>query len=443
VKPTSAAALLPSRQARRGFWRPVLFAALVRLALFAALPTVPVWDGVIYERAGARLAAGEGFTRAVLAEGQPEIPTAFFPVGFPAVLSVLRAAGAGRSGDLALQVLAGIALVPLVGLLGRRLGGARAGRHAAWWVALWPGGIFYSLSWMSEPIFALLSTSAVVLLAFGRRARRERRFVAAAVLLALAAYVRPVAVPILAILALMDAAFESRPLRAFARRAGIAAVIVTAIHLPWMLRNQAELGAPAFVSTNGGANLLLGTLGEGHFGEIPADVDCSPDLPEIAKDRCRSARAWARMREAPEEILPRALLKLTHTFGHESAPAYGWARSIPPRAAERAELWALASSRVFWLALLAAAAWGAQGRRGRVFWLNACPILGVALLHAVVLGGDRYHAPAAPMLCVLASMWTSRRAGVRVHTSTLSSVDPSGDSAPPCLPSDPGVSRSA
>jgi hypothetical protein len=193
---------------------------------------------------------------------------------------------------------------------------------------------------------------------------------------------------------------------------------------PWMLRNARTLGAPVLVSTNGGVNLLLGTVGEGSYGAVPPEVDCPHGMRELARDRCRQEHALARIATDPLGWLARGALKLADTFGHESAPAYYVAETLghPGPRRERALLGLLAISRVAWLALLALAIVGAaalwrtrrtnDARSALAALLLVAPIAALAALHFLYIGGDRYHAGVMPMIGALAGIGaaTLRRA---------------------------------
>ncbi len=397
----------------RALLAPTLFALVVRGLLLVLLPPAPVWDGVIYERAAEDIAAGRGLTRAIFSRDQPSDPTAFFPVGFPAALAPLRAAGAGRTGDLVFQCVVGVSLVPVGYALGRRLRGPAVGELAAWLVALWPGGALLSSSWMTEPLFSLLVGIGCAVAAWSSHKSRIRALVIAASLLSLAAYVRPTAFIILGALVVALSWIDRRRPRPLLRGAlslGLAVLVASVIHAPWAARNLAVIGAPVVVSTNGGFNLLLGTTGDGRFGDLPADIDCSSELGEAAKDRCRWGRAVARMGDRPGHALARSALKIVHTFGHESTPSQMWSESLDVNDEERetARLVALSVSEPFWLALLAAAFTGAallwqRRRTGAVGAALLAPLAGTVLLHAVYLGGDRYHAPVVAPMAALAA----------------------------------------
>ena len=376
-------------------------AALALRALVALLPLSPAWDGAVYERAAASLAGGHGYTQRSLRPGAPLLPTAFYPVGWPAVLAVPRALGAGSRFDLGLQALLGALAVPLAARIGRRVGGSRAARLTAWAVALWPGGVLAGASWMGEPLFTFAILMATLPLAHARR-KLFLRIVVSGALFGLAAYVRPTALVIAPLLAFVVALGPARPRlgRALAA-ATLMVAISTAPSIPWALRNQERLGALA-LSSNGGANLLIGTL-SGRFTPLDPSADCRPGTRELVRDRCRRERALERIARDPARWIGLGALKLGHTFGYETTPALqlgvslGVGERAPPVLA-LAALCTLGYWVVTGLALL-----GARRLSRRALGLTFAPAAGVALLHLVFLGGDRYHLPVVPFLAVVAA----------------------------------------
>lgn len=409
----------------RAWWHdlvlPLSVALLLRLALLVLAPVAPSWDGVIYVRAAEQLAAGAGYTLRILHEGNNAVATAFYPVGFPAVLAAVRWLGGGLLADRFLQVLSSSAIVPLSYLFARRAHTRRAGRAAAWASALWPGGILLSSTWLAEPVFALGVGLALLPLAYARRRQRSRALAIASLGLGLSAYLRSSSLPIAGLLGLLLGyawfardALPRRVLKSVALAAALGTLALAPL-APWALRNARLLGAPVMVSTNGGVNLLLGTRGDGGFSPIAAGERCKSDpLREVDRDRCYQRRAIEAIVADPLSWVARGLLKLAHTYGHESAPAqcFGEGLRLPAAQAEAWRLWALALCRLGWLVLLPAAMLGASivARRGSPVMRAVlfAPVLAIAGLHMVYLGGDRYHPAAAPVLLALAGIALAR-----------------------------------
>jgi 4-amino-4-deoxy-L-arabinose transferase-like glycosyltransferase len=369
------------------------------------VPVLPRWDGAIYARAAVELAAGRGYTWRILREGAPLVPTAFYPVGFPAWLAGLRLIGVTGAGALIGQALLGVLAVPIAWRLARRLGGRRAGMIAAWLAAIWPGGILYSAALLTEPLFMALVGIGTVIAIAARRRNALRTSAVLGVVLGLAAWVRPTALPI----AFLLGASVARGRRAIGTST-VSFVIALLVISPWTLRNQHELGAPVLSSTNAGFNLLLGTVGRGAYGELPEGIDCDRSLDEVAKDRCRRALAFDRIASDPLAWLGRGLLKLADTFGHESTPAHyfadasglGWLRT--PLVSLTIPFWILT--------MLAAVAGARRARRRPALRIALAPIVAIAAVHFVFIGGDRYHAAVAPMILALAGVGLARRGGV-------------------------------
>ncbi|HEX5660791.1 MAG TPA: hypothetical protein VFX59_26540 [Polyangiales bacterium] len=392
----------------------------MRLVLIPLTPAVPSWDGVIYVRAAEQLARGEGYTQRILHEANSPRPTAFYPVGFPAVLAGVRLLGGSLLADRLLQVAASSAMVPIAYLLARRTRHRRAGRAAAWAAALWPAGIFLSATWLAEPVFALGVGLSLLPYAYARRRQAPYALAIAALGLGLVAYLRASSLPMIALIGLAAGYRPREPLPRRALLALTSAAIVTLIAIvplaPWAYRNWRLLGAPVLVSTNGGVNLLLGTRGEGGFVALDAKEPCKNDpLREVERDRCYGQRAREAIEQEPLAWAGRGLIKLAHTFGHESAMAqcFGEGLTLPAESKTAWRLWALGLCRVGYLPLLAAAfAGGWQvARRGslRMRAILFAPPLALAALHVVYLGGDRYHAAVAPMLLALAGIgWADR-----------------------------------
>jgi len=398
-------------------------AIAVRLALALTLPVAPAWDGVLYARGASSIARDGAYTQRAIRDDAPARASAFYPVGWPALLSLVRVAGArgadaasGHIADLVLQSALGSLAAACAYLLGRRARGARAGRIAGVLVALAPGSVLICASWLAEPLFTALLALAALPLVYSRRRHRLRALALSALVLGLAAYVRPVALPIALLFALFVArhAQRTKPMQYARLRALVICTLVSASCAllplaPWIARNVEKMHAPVLVSTNGGANLLLGTFGDGRYRAIPAELDCPHGLREIERDRCRTRRALERLRAAPVAALRRGARKLFDTFAYEVSPALVVAAGLPREHFARAAIaygGAIVSTAA-WLALVALAL--AALRRARLLPralvdFTYAATLGTALLHAVYLGGDRYHLPLVPLFAALAAV---------------------------------------
>lgn len=146
---------------QRRWWLLLVGTALVaQLVWIVSLgPREPRFDESQYVLRARNLAAGKGYTDEA---GRSD---AFWPPGYPAVLSVCyRMFGDSRSVGIGLQVVLAIATSVLISVLGTAAFGMRIGRPAAFLLAVYPTHVFYATLYLTEPLFTLLVTAAVLLL---------------------------------------------------------------------------------------------------------------------------------------------------------------------------------------------------------------------------------------------------------------------------------------
>lgn len=393
----------------------MLVALALRSVLVLAVPVVPAWDGVIYLRAAHQLADGEGYTLRAINLLAPARPSAFYPVGWPALMAAMLRAAMSDRGILFMQSVFGALLVPVAWLLARRLGGTRAGQFAAWMCACWPGGILYSSSFLAEPATALLIGAALVCLAYSERRKARARVWFSDVILAFGGYVRATTLVIAPLYGALVGGYTSQARHGSARwraafvRGALSLAVCLLVLSPWAMRNHEALHSGyTFTSTNGGANLLLGTYSWGAYGSIPKTDDCPMGSREIDRDRCRQAKAIARIAEHPIEWLGRGVLKLLNTFGHESAPAFYWIRAARVDASSVVAQGVIRLTQLYWTAILLLGVVGLfharRSLRLPVHLVAVIPVLAVAVVHFTYIGGDRYHAPVAPVFFAFAAI---------------------------------------
>jgi Dolichyl-phosphate-mannose-protein mannosyltransferase len=231
---------------------------------------VGIGDFYFYHWSANLIADGRGFTDPfLLTSFGVEMPTAEHPPLWShllAVVSLLGGAGspvgvAGTEGDFLAHRLAGcivgVALVVLIGLVGRRLGGERLGLVAAGIAAVYPVLITADASLMSETLYGLFVVLAV-LLAYRLIDRPSaRRAAALGAVIGLAALTRGEGLLLLPLLALPVAWRGGRDGRAL--RVGAACLATVLVVAPWTIRNHFAVDRFVPISTNeggviGGAN---------------------------------------------------------------------------------------------------------------------------------------------------------------------------------------------
>lgn len=330
-------------------------ALLARLAVLAwahgRFP--PAGDGIYYDRLAERIAHGLGYTW----QWPDGVVTyaAHYPVGYPALIAPAYALfGSSPTSAAIVNALLGAACA--VGAYRMLAGSSRtAAIVAGVVVGMHPALLPYTVAIMTEGATAALLCVAGAFAQAAREQQRPRRSIAlAAMTLGLATLVRPqsiVLAPALGWLAVRAGGWRAR-----AKGAALVSAIVVACCLPWTARNCARLDRCAFVSANGGWNLLIGTQGESGGWE-PVDVPepCRAVWGEAEKDACFGRGALARIAEDPGRWLALAPRKLSLTFDYLGGAPWYLHASNPSAFGEAAKLRAAAIETLAVRALLVAA----------------------------------------------------------------------------------------
>ena len=275
-------------------------------------------------------------------------------------------------------------------LLARRLSGSVPGSLvAAAAVAIDPLFVYFSGLILTETLFAAA-------LAWGTVAACRRAVPAAAVLFAVALYLRPTAL-VLGPAVVCFATNCDRP-RAYHWRASLLVLsgLMVAL-LPWAARNRARLGVPIWTTTNDGITLYDGFHDGATGGSDQRFVAGLPGLrsmTEVERSRDLSGRAWrwalGRPRALPELVLRKvgrgwSPVPLSQDFG---TPWYRWVGggyAVP-----------------FDVLCVLGLASGRLGGRAKLLLLTPAVVL--TAVQAVTVGSIRYRMPAEAELAVLAGV---------------------------------------
>ncbi len=402
------------------FSRSVLYAlgtAVVLRALWAlAIPVVPVSDGHAYDVFAQNIASGNGYG------WEPHKPSAFWPVGTPAIYALLYWTFGHSYGAVAsLQVLVGVLVVVLAASLAGRWFGEASAAPTAWTMACWPLLIEYTTVLASELYFILFVLAAYWLATLPGRSFPLRGAMSGA-LVAAASYVRPLALLLPPLLFLSEAAAAPQRRRAVLACLLCAATAVVCI-APWTLRNWQVFDRFVVISTNGGSNLWMGNNPDADTGymRLPKmDVDNEADI-----DRILGERAKAYIFSEPVTFVRRALKKTLVLHGRETIGITWNEQGISTTLGERVLGPLKAVSSLYWWLVLALAVYGACRLALKLRWtvLVACPPLAAwiyfTIVHSVSVAADRYHMPAIPFIAMLAAsamgqvrLWRRRMADV-------------------------------
>jgi 4-amino-4-deoxy-L-arabinose transferase-like glycosyltransferase len=258
---------------------------------------VGLGDFHFYHWSANLLAEGQGYIDPFLLDSfGVELPTAEHPPlwsGFLALVSLLGGSGSpvgvtGPEGDYLAHRLAGClvgaAVVALIGLLGRRLGGDRLGLVAAAIAAVYPVLVTADASLMSETFYGLFVVLALLLAYRLIDKPNPWRALALGAVIGLAALTRGEGLLLLPLLAIPLAWRGGRAGRA--PRIAAACIGVVVVVAPWTARNYIEVDRFVPISTNEGGVIGGANCDRTYHGEDLGywSTECLPkQLEPIAK----------------------------------------------------------------------------------------------------------------------------------------------------------------
>jgi 4-amino-4-deoxy-L-arabinose transferase-like glycosyltransferase len=337
------------------------------------------------------------------------VPTAEKPPLYPGYLAIWAKAGlSSYRWNVVATSFVGAGTVAVVGLLARRVAGARVGLAAAALAAVYLDLVLLDGSLRSESLYVLLV--ALALLGAHRLTERPTLVRAAALGVAIgaAALTRSEGLLLLVLLALPAAWLVRAPRRDRLRLLAVACAACALLVLPWLARNWIVFDRPAAISTNEGGLLAGANCGRAYHGPFIGTWACFP----------RPRREWG-LNEAviSGHLRSRAL---DYASGHAGrVPAVAGVRLLrtwelwdPGDAVEfEAQLadrdvsvsrWA---QRLFYVvALLAVAGAVVLRRRGAPLRLLAALPLLVSVASVLSYGSTRFRAAAEVTLVVLAAV---------------------------------------
>ncbi len=314
----------------------------------------------------------------------------------------------------ALNVVLGALTAGLVFWIGSRAFGRAAGLLAALAFAVFPSHILYVSQLHSEVVF-----TAAYLLALGLLLAApppgERRWVlfwlAAGLVIGVAALMRPVA---LSLLAVIPFALRPRgtPWPALARATLLALVPAAVVVTPWVVRNAVTVGTPT-IATNASIDFWIGNH-EGAPGTFV--MSYSEALPIISTDLQVQERhdyrrglelGWRFIREQPLDAVGLLPVKAYHLYtddAHAVTTTETWGHTVFLSEGGRRVLRSLTDGFYYFVAVGAVAGLilpvgGTQRRR----WPLAAALGGWTLVHLAFFGEPRFHLPATPLMAVLAA----------------------------------------
>lgn len=388
----------------------VAVALVLRLLWALWVPAAPASDGILYDAFARSLAAGRGYA---FPDGTL---TAYWPVGTSAVYaSLYRAFGTGPLVVAVFQAVLGAAIAGLTWRLAQRTFGRSVAGVSGWLVAVWPLLIEFTTIFASELLFIVLVLAALNVW-ISRQPRWVYRMILWGVCVTAAAYVRPVALPLLVLLPVSQG-FVDRDWSALKSivPAGCAAALLL---IPWAWRNFELFHSLVLVSSNGGTNLWMGNHAgsSGGYTELPERRFAN----EAERDRYYGHEALRYIRAHPAQYARLSMSRATMTYDRETIGIDWNASGLAPRYTGVAPTLKVLSTAYWWSVL-------ALGGAGFVLvlagpqWREAWPMLTAccyfALFPVLTVGMDRYHIPLNPLLAILAGYALARARGQSRHLS--------------------------
>jgi 4-amino-4-deoxy-L-arabinose transferase-like glycosyltransferase len=291
---------------------PICFVAYMaaRTAIVFVHPLAQSSDALWYYDRASAIISGRGYSE----EG---VPTAFWPVGWPAVLAgAFMVTGPSALAGQFVNLLFSALVFVLTMTTGARLFGDRlVGRGAVLLLSFYPNQIAYVPFLLVEIFYAFLLLLSVWLLKWETRSTA----LASGLVFGLATLTKTQSwfLPAIILLGVFLAAPSRRTAARYATLGVIAYVAMVLVIAPWTYRNYRVFDAFVPVATNGGWTLLTGNNSEADGGyspntELAVGINHDP-ADQVAMDRLARARAQAWIQDNPVQflfLLPRKLLKL-------------------------------------------------------------------------------------------------------------------------------------
>src|SRR4051794_36575277 len=351
------------------------------------------------------LADGHGFVAPFkLYFDHVEVATAEHPPLYSVVLAAPALVGLDSADAFRLAgAVFGAGTIALVGLLGRRLAGERAGLIAAGIAAVYPTLIAADGALMSETLYGLLTAASLLAAYWLYDEPGALRAVVLGALVALTALTRGEALLLLPLL-LIPVVWrpEFREERAAWRAAGIALVAFLVVLAPWTARNWIVFNRPVAIATNSGtavagANCAVTYASGDHLGGwYPPCIKEHPGKNEAEHhalaldDGVRYARDHAGRLPV---VLAARLGRVWSVYKPFAVPE---GRSV--------RVQKLGVIAFFLLLPFAGAGYLLLRRRGEVTWILLAPFIIVTVTALTTYGNLRFREPAEVALALLAAV---------------------------------------
>jgi 4-amino-4-deoxy-L-arabinose transferase-like glycosyltransferase len=366
----------------------------------------PAGDFFFFHEIANLLADGEGFVAPFLLEHTGEVePTAEHPPLWPLLLAASSEVGGnGLLAHRLVGVPVGIATVAILALIGRRLGGDRAGLTVAAIGAAHPLLIAADGSLMSETLYGFWVAAALLLTLRAMERPTIARTAALGAAIGLATLTRGEGLILLLLLAAPVAWRGAGGMRGRMALGGAALVAAALVIAPWTIRNASTFDRPVLVSTNDGTVLTGANCHDTYHGEDIGfwRTQCRSTFRE--SDEAEQSATWRRegidyARDHAGRLVVVVPVRVMRT----------WNLWNPKQLVEQAEgrdRTVEAMGAAVYLLLLPLAIYGGVllRRRGGPLWVLLVPPLVVTFVSVTAYGYTRFRHTADLAIVVLAGL---------------------------------------
>ncbi len=307
-----------------------------------------------------------------------------------------------------LNVLAAATVVPLTAVLTRRLGlSPRTALIAAGLAAVMPPMVLWAPVLGPENLQTPLLLGGLALAADPSRSRRSAIW--CGLVFGLAVLVRPESLVYLPVVAL---AALPAPFAVVVRRTAVVGLVAAAVCVPWVVRNQVQVG-PVGLSSVGGVNFYLAHRDDG-YGFAHYDTTDLAGLDEVEMSRRGYELGTASLREQPSRLLDDIVTGTQELYGPPRYAPYFSSRDFAEKAPYPLGVRAgtITAVRTYnllgWysIAALAVVGWAALVvRRHRAAAVLTAMVAANWICFTVIFWAlARYRFPIEPMLCIAAAV---------------------------------------
>lgn len=301
--------------------------------------------------------------------------------------------------ERATMTLIGIALIPLIAMLGRRIGGVRVGVIAAAIAAVYPNIWLSDALIMSETLLLFLVV-VVLLLALRHRDRFDiRSALLLGVAIGVAGHARSEVLMFAPLLAFVG--LRTQQLGRWLR-AGTVLVLATGITvLPWIVYNTSRFHETVLMSTNDGTTWLGANCPDAYYGSgtggwafdclIETDPPPNESTAALSIRRRHEALAYANAHRSRLVVVVGARIL-------RAADLYGLGNLVHGDKGEERPGWAIWAGIASWWVLAPMAAVGLWRTRRGLRYVLLVPVITVLVVTVAFYGAHRLRATLEPVV---------------------------------------------